>query len=113
MGSGHDVDACARKRMSRRYFFRVLGGAAAAVVIAKRVPTGGLFNPIADVAGQFRAGHLRGNRILTPEILSREVLKMLQSNVSAAMDVQRDYNRHFNNIGDSLNVRSPASFRII
>lgn len=33
MDAGHDVEACARKRMSRRYFFGVLGGAAAVLAM--------------------------------------------------------------------------------
>lgn len=33
MDVAHDVDACARKRMSRRYFFGIVGGAAALLAI--------------------------------------------------------------------------------
>lgn len=52
---GHDGGAC-RRKMSRRWFLGALGGAAAALVAKKRIPTGGLFDPKADVARQFRTG---------------------------------------------------------
>ncbi len=55
---GHDDGAC-KRRMSRRFFFRVLGGAAAATVAAEplyksgvaiaRAAKGGLFNPRIDL----------------------------------------------------------------
>lgn len=40
MEQDHDVDACARKRMSRRFFFGVMGGAAvASVIVPPLAPT--------------------------------------------------------------------------
>jgi hypothetical protein len=37
MAEGHDVDRCARKGMSRRFFFGIVGGAAVAAVIAPKL----------------------------------------------------------------------------
>lgn len=54
---GHEDKAC-RRRMSRRWFLGALGGVVAAVVLPKRVPTGGLFDPKADVAGQWARSRL-------------------------------------------------------
>jgi hypothetical protein len=50
---GHDERAC-RRRMSRRYFFGVIAGAAAALSARKRIPTGGLFDPKTDIAKLYR-----------------------------------------------------------
>jgi hypothetical protein len=37
MDDGHDVERCARKRMSRRFFFGVMGGAAVATAMAPAI----------------------------------------------------------------------------
>lgn len=115
MGAGHDVDACARKRMSRRYFFGVLGGAAAVLAGAHAdlsLDLDALTDRYIQPAVAALVDRINGNTILTPEIVARETLKMFKRNLSAAMDVQRDYNRHFNNVGDVLSVRAPRGFRI-
>ncbi len=54
---GHDAGAC-RRKLSRRYFFGLLGGAVAALALPKRVPTGGLFNPFKDVPRLFQSSKL-------------------------------------------------------
>ncbi len=55
MEAEHDVAACARKRMSRRHFFGVLGGAAVAIAQPVRPPgDGSLFNPVQDLAAQYK-----------------------------------------------------------
>lgn len=78
MEEGHDLDACARKRMSRRYFFGVLAGGAALITIpepppliicmddfsdrylapamariASQIDRGSLFNPSMNVFAQY------------------------------------------------------------
>ncbi len=58
MEAGHDVERCARKRLSRRHFLGALGGAAAALAVKPVVKPRGLFNPAADIGGQWKAGKL-------------------------------------------------------
>lgn len=48
---GHDEGACAR-RMSRRFFFGTLAGGVAAAVVP-RIPTGGLFDPVRNIAADY------------------------------------------------------------
>lgn len=50
--SKHDDAACQRG-ISRRFFFGVSAGAVAAIVVAPRIPTGGLFDPVTNLAQQY------------------------------------------------------------
>lgn len=86
MDAGHDAEACARKGMSRRYFFGLMGGAAAAVVVAPALPK------YLGTVGKFN-------------------LRALQSNVRLARTIQRDYNRHLSMVGETTSVREPVRFR--
>jgi hypothetical protein len=64
----HDLDACRRKRMSRRSFFGTLLGAAVAPIAAKALPrrtTGGLFDPHADVHAQYELAR----RVIMPGLI--------------------------------------------
>jgi hypothetical protein len=109
MDEGHDAETCARKGMSRRIFFGVLGGAAAAVAIAPALVkpgTGGLFNPIADLAGQYK-----GNQLLTPHFINLECLRILKGNVARARPLQVEYNRQMSMIAESIVLRPMPRFR--
>lgn len=51
-----------------------------------------------------------GNKILTPEIIAKEALMVLESNLTMANLVHRDYSKEFVNVGDTITVRKPAKF---
>ena len=51
-----------------------------------------------------------GNTFLTPEIVAKEALMVLQSNLVMADLVHRDYSDEFVNVGDTISVRKPAKF---
>lgn len=50
------------------------------------------------------------NTILTPEIIAKEALMVLESNMVMADLVHRDYSKEFAKVGDTVNVRKPAKF---
>lgn len=50
------------------------------------------------------------NSILTPQIIANEALMVLQSNLTMANLVHRDYSSEFVNVGDTITVRKPATF---
>lgn len=50
------------------------------------------------------------NTILTPQIIANEALLALQSNLTMANLVHRDYSKEFVNVGDTITVRKPATF---
>lgn len=51
-----------------------------------------------------------GNMFLTPEVVAKEALMVLQSNLVMADLVHRDYSDEFVNVGDTITVRKPAKF---
>lgn len=51
-----------------------------------------------------------GNTILTPQIIANEALMVLQSNLTMANLVHRDYSNEFVKVGDTITVRKPATF---
>ena len=50
------------------------------------------------------------NTFLTPEIVAKEALMVLQSNLVMADLVHRDYSDEFVAVGDTITVRKPAKF---
>lgn len=50
------------------------------------------------------------NTILTPQIVANEALMVLQSNLTMANLVHRDYSKEFVKVGDTITVRKPATF---
>lgn len=50
------------------------------------------------------------NTILTPEIIAKEALMQLESNLVMAGLVHRDYSKEFVNVGDTITIRKPATF---
>lgn len=50
------------------------------------------------------------NTILTPQIIANEALMVLQSNLTMANLVHRDYSKEFVKVGDTITVRKPAKF---
>ena len=50
------------------------------------------------------------NTFLTPEIVAKEALMVLQSNLVMADLVHRDYSDEFVGVGDTISVRKPAKF---
>lgn len=51
-----------------------------------------------------------GNTILTPQIIANEALMVLESNLTMANLVHRDYSKEFVKVGDTITVRKPAKF---
>lgn len=51
-----------------------------------------------------------GNQILTPQIIANEALMVLESNLTMANLVHRDYSKEFVHVGDTISVRKPAKF---
>lgn len=50
------------------------------------------------------------NTLLTPQIIAREALLRLQSNMVMASNVYRDYSSEFAKVGDMITLRKPATF---
>lgn len=50
------------------------------------------------------------NTILTPDIIAKEALMQLESNLVMAGLVHRDYSKEFVNVGDTITIRKPAKF---
>jgi len=50
------------------------------------------------------------NTLLTPDIIAKEALMVLESNLTMANLVHRDYANEFVQVGDTITVRKPASF---
>lgn len=51
-----------------------------------------------------------GNTVLTPQIIANEALMVLESNLTMANLVHRDYSKEFVHVGDTITVRKPAKF---
>ena len=51
-----------------------------------------------------------GNQILTPQIIANEALMVLESNLTMANLVHRDYSKEFVQVGDTITVRKPSKF---
>lgn len=107
LGEDHDEGHCARV-LSRRHFLSVLVGASIAVPLAPQ-----LIQAV-DVAYGFGGSpfiaHI-GNELLTPEVFTREVLRILQKNLVLTRYMNRTLEDQFvPKIGDTINVRMPARF---
>lgn len=50
------------------------------------------------------------NTLLTPSIIAREALMVLENNLVFAGLVHRDYSEEFAKVGDTITVRKPATF---
>lgn len=50
------------------------------------------------------------NTFLTPDIIAKEALLVLQSNLTMANLVHRDYSDEYVEVGDTITVRKPAKF---
>jgi len=106
---GHDVDACARKRMSRRFFFGILGGAAAIAALPKlAIPEGEVgmstrFVRMYDhTTGQFvdRMDVLYGHgNTLSAEQITTMTLETLRKNLRTATIMHR-YDAEFATLGN-------------
>jgi hypothetical protein len=53
-----------------------------------------------------------GNILLTPNIIARESLMVLQNNMVLGGLVHKDYSAEFANVGDTITVRKPATFTV-
>lgn len=100
MESGHDLEACARKRMSRRFFFGVMAGAAVAVSAPQLIwPTSPIETP--------------GNILLTVEPITNEALLVLQRNLMIGKQLKMNWESSFadprDRIGDVIHVRRPRN----
>lgn len=51
-----------------------------------------------------------GNTLLTPQIIANEALMVLESTLTMASLVHRDYSDEFVEVGDTITVRKPAKF---
>lgn len=51
-----------------------------------------------------------GNTLLTPQIIAQEALMVLESQLTMANLVHRDYSKEFVQVGDTITVRKPAKF---
>jgi len=52
------------------------------------------------------------NILLTPSIIARESLMVLQNNMVLGGLVHKDYSAEFANVGDTITVRKPATFSV-
>lgn len=53
---------------------------------------------------------MENNTFLTPEVVAKEALMVLQSNLVMADLVHRDYSGEFVSVGDTVSIRKPAQF---
>ena len=53
---------------------------------------------------------MENNTFLTPEVVAKEALMVLQSNLVMADLVHRDYAGEFVSVGDTVSIRKPARF---
>ena len=53
---------------------------------------------------------MANNNFITPDIVAKEALLVLQSNLVMADLVHRDYSSEFAKVGDTITVRKPAKF---
>ena len=53
---------------------------------------------------------MENNTFLTPEVVAKEALMVLQSNLCMADLVHRDYSSEFVAVGDTVSIRKPAKF---
>ena len=53
---------------------------------------------------------MENNVFLTPEVVAKEALMVLQSNLVMADLVHRDYSDEFVSVGDTVSIRRPAKF---
>jgi hypothetical protein len=106
MSEGHDVDACARKRMSRRFFFGVMGGAAVAVAVAPTIEQ--------QLREHFILPAVRHDELLTIQMITAEILEVLRGNLKTVSGIKLNMDRIFANekarIGDTLTIRKPRDF---
>ena len=49
------------------------------------------------------------NTILTPKIIAQEALMVLESQLTMAGLVHRDYSKEFVRVGDTITIRKPAN----
>ncbi len=50
------------------------------------------------------------NTLLTPQVIANEALMVLESMLTIANLVHRDYSKEFVNVGDTITVKKPAKF---
>jgi hypothetical protein len=107
MSEGHDVDACARKRMSRRFFFGVMGGAAVAVAVAPQIESFGDWTVQIETGPMFYGG----NELLTVEQITADMLRVLRDSVAQIPQINRKWGWIFadaeSKIDDTLTIRKP------
>ena len=66
---------------------------------------------LSDKASKGKIGEkTMSNTLLTPDIIAKEALMVLESNLTMANLVHRDYANEFVQVGDTITVRKPASF---
>lgn len=51
-----------------------------------------------------------GNTLLTPSIIAKEALMVLESNLTMVPLVHTDYSNEFAQVGDTITIRKPATF---
>ena len=52
------------------------------------------------------------NSLLTPSIIAKETLAILENNLVAAGKVNRQFENQFNKIGNTITVRKPNKFTV-
>ena len=116
MAENHDLDACARRFMSRRFFFGVVGAGVATAALAPQLaklaeplPGGQLVEPAAGITGAIGGG----NCLLTAEQITAESLRILNNKLQY-VNLLNCKVEHFvkvgGKIGDMLRIRRPRDF---
>ncbi len=112
MAPDHDVDRCARKGMSRRFFFGTMAGAAVAVALPSVATPELEVGDIISIAS-VNAINPGGNRYLTINEITFEMLHILQDNMEVARQINAKYDQNFlmrRKIGTPVTVRRPRRF---
>lgn len=100
--------------ITRRNFLKLLGAGAAAVTIAPKMLGEALAKatkpvPLVPIAT------MRGNQLLSPDLISKEAFRILQQNLVKQRLLNRKFDREFvkagARIGQTLTIRKPHELR--
>jgi hypothetical protein len=92
---------------NRRDFLKLLGVGAATVAIAPKLVFGdSVKKAIAPAPVELETA--LSNQLLTPSMITKEALKILEKNLKAMHTINRQFDRQFAKIGSTLRIRVPS-----
>lgn len=99
---------------TRRNFLKLLGGAAA-VTIAPKIALGEALAKAMKPVPLVPIATMRGNQLLSPDLISKEAFRILQQNLVKQRLLNRKFDREFVKAGarivQTLTIRKPHELR--